>query len=131
MSKESKPHILIVEDDDVQLFNLQAIFSKTYNPIGVTSGSDCLRLFNDDMSFSGVVMDFTLPDYDGFELIEQIRLLNECILIVLYTAHNSYTITDFEERLSKYPVVHYIQKPATISELCTHTNIFFSEKKLA
>lgn len=86
MSKEQKPHILLVEDD----LNLGYVIQDTLKMKGYevhlcTDGNEGLQKFNEN-TYQLCVLDVMLPKKDGFSLAKDIRKLNTQVPILFLTA---------------------------------------------
>jgi two-component system, OmpR family, response regulator len=90
MNKESKPHILIV-DDDRQIRSMLARFLAEH-AMRVTQAGDGEQMFRalETGRFDVIVLDVMMPGDDGFTLCRKLRSSNTIPLILL-TARNSET----------------------------------------
>ena len=90
MSKESKPHILIV-DDDRQIRTMLARFLAEH-AMRVTQAGDGEQMFKalETGRFDVIVLDVMMPGDDGFTLCRKLRSSNTIPLILL-TARNGET----------------------------------------
>ncbi|HTF94754.1 MAG TPA: HAMP domain-containing protein [Cellvibrio sp.] len=83
-----KPKLLVVEDDEVQRNNIVELIGTTdVNIVDVNNGKDALTALS-VTHFDCVVLDLTLPDMDGFDVID-IMIDDERmrdIPVIIYTA---------------------------------------------
>jgi len=64
--------VLVVEDDDNQLASVRALLEPTgVDVTGVRSGAECLKKL-DEMTYDCMVLDLSLPDMSGLELLERL-----------------------------------------------------------
>ena len=81
--------ILLVEDEEHILealkLNLEA---EGYEVVAVTNGVDALKAFK-EQRFNLAILDVMLPEMDGFQVCEQIRLENSSIPVLFLTAKDS------------------------------------------
>jgi two-component system alkaline phosphatase synthesis response regulator PhoP len=106
--------ILLVEDEEnireTLKLNLEL---EGYEVIAVANGKDVMRVYG-DQHFDLILLDIMLPEVDGLQLCEQIRLLNTEIPIIFLTAKDAGT--DKIQGLKK-GADDYITKPFHLEEL--------------
>jgi two-component system, cell cycle response regulator DivK len=106
--------ILLIEDDD----SIQEVFKiilETEAPIpGITvvtasNGFDAINLI-ESAKPDLVLLDLTLPEYDGFEVFEKLRSIAGAseIPVIAVTAHN---LTSMRERALSMGFAGYVTKP--------------------
>jgi two-component system alkaline phosphatase synthesis response regulator PhoP len=106
--------ILLVEDEenilDVVKLNLEL---EGYSVITAENGKDAVRLFKEQY-FDLLILDIMLPEMNGFEICEQVRLTNTDIPIVFLTAKDAPG-----DRIAglKKGADDYLTKPFTLEEL--------------
>ena len=71
---DKNPHVLLVEDDRV----FSEILSRQFESRGATivhaaTGKDALEALKGKMVFDVILLDLSLPDIDGFDLLSQIK----------------------------------------------------------
>lgn len=104
-------HILIVEDDEANLFMIQKFIERFGAiPHAVRNGQDAIQICK-EMKFDVILMDLTMPKLDGFDATREIVTganLNRKTPIIAVTAD----VTDgIERRCKKIGMQHYIAKP--------------------
>lgn len=104
-------HILIVEDDEANLFMIQKFIERFGAiPHAVRNGQDAIQICK-KMKFDVILMDLTMPKLDGFDATREIVTganLNRSTPIIAVTAD----VTDgIERRCKKIGMQHYIAKP--------------------
>ena len=106
--------ILLVEDEenirDVVKLNLEL---EGYEVVETGMGKEALRLQN-EQHFDLIILDVMLPEVDGFQICEQIRLTNLDIPIIFLTAKD--TAMDRVLGLKK-GADDYLTKPFNLEEL--------------
>jgi two-component system, OmpR family, alkaline phosphatase synthesis response regulator PhoP len=106
--------ILLVEDEenirDVVKLNLEM---EGYEVVEADNGRDAVTFFN-EQHFDLIVLDVMLPELNGFDVCEQIRLNNTSIPIIFLTAKD--TAQDRVAGLKK-GADDYLPKPFTLEEL--------------
>jgi len=111
---EKKMRILLVEDEenirDVVKLNLEM---EDYEVVSVDNGRDAIRTIN-EQHFDLLILDVMLPEIDGFQICEQVRLTNMEVPIIFLTAKD--TTTDRINGLKK-GADDYLTKPFSLEEL--------------
>lgn len=106
--------ILLVEDEenirDLVKLNLEM---EDYEVVWTDNGKDAFKYFQ-GQHFDLLILDVMLPEVDGFQLCEQIRLENLEIPIIMLTAKD--TTLDRVQGLKK-GADDYITKPFNLEEL--------------
>jgi CheY-like chemotaxis protein len=111
-------HILLVEDDDVDVMNVRRAFDKNKiaNPLYVaTSGAEGLAMLKDGRvpkTRRMILLDLNLPGMSGLEFLRQLRgdpELRATPVVVLTTSN------DEKDRIDAYGlnVAGYLLKPVT------------------
>ena len=86
MSKETIK-ILMVEDDRAHTRLAERTFSRVglnYEVVQVASGSECLKRLQEE-NFDIVLLDYYLPDEDGFQILEKIKSHNPLLPVIVFT----------------------------------------------
>ena len=117
MPKENKllkMRILLAEDEenirDVVKLNLEL---EGYEIIEAVNGREAVNLFQ-EQHFDALILDVMMPEMNGFEVCEQIRLSNTEIPVIFLTAKD--TSADRIAGLKK-GADDYLTKPFTLEEL--------------
>jgi two-component system, OmpR family, alkaline phosphatase synthesis response regulator PhoP len=106
--------ILFVEDEEnireVVKLNLEM---EGYEVVATNNGKDALK-YVDEQHFDLLVLDVMLPEADGFQICEQIRLTNMDVPIIFLTAKDS-----AQDRITglKKGADDYLVKPFNLEEL--------------
>ena len=106
--------ILLVEDEEnireVVKLNLEL---EEYEVVTTDNGREAIRLFH-EQHFDLLVLDVMLPEIDGFQICEQVRLTNLDVPIIFLTAKD--TAPDRITGLKK-GADDYLTKPFNLEEL--------------
>ncbi len=115
----SKQRILLVEDEEHLLeaikLNLEL---EGYKVSTANDGKKALRIFKEER-FNLIILDVMLPEVDGFQVAETIRLENTEVPIMFLTAKNT-----SEDRVNglKKGADDYLVKPFNLEELILRVN---------
>jgi DNA-binding NtrC family response regulator len=107
--------ILIVEDDEKVLnFLTRLLSSKGYSTVKAERGSQAIHLASiarPDM----VILDLSLPDCSGIEVLGQLKAMDEAIQVIILTGYGSQkTVRDAME----LGAFEFLTKPFEVGELC-------------
>jgi CheY-like chemotaxis protein len=109
--KESKAHILVVDDDETNRMVVQMLMEmRGHHVRQVSSGEECLKLINLHQ-FDLILMDLSMPKMDGFETVTKIKAmkgLNPDVIIYGLSAH---TTQNDRERCELSGMMGLIPKP--------------------
>ena len=115
----AKQRILLVEDEDHLLeaikLNLEL---EGYKVSTATDGKKALKIFKEER-FNLIILNVILPEIDGFQVAETIRLENSEVPIMFLTAKNT-----SEDRVTglKKGADDYLVKPFNLEELILRVN---------
>lgn len=116
----SKQRILLAEDEEHLLeaikLNLEL---EGYQVVAVNDGKKALRAFSEER-FNLIILDVMMPELDGFQVCEKIRLENNEIPILFLTAKS--TSEDRVQGLKK-GADDYLSKPFNLEELILRVGI--------
>ncbi|HEY7570491.1 MAG TPA: response regulator [Nitrososphaeraceae archaeon] len=129
-------NILIAEDErDIALLYKEALEARKHKVTITHNGEECLKKYHDvyhnvkfgrassqsrnrsdnDCPFEVLVLDYRMPQIDGFEVAKEILAVNSHQRIIFASAHVKETLEDSIKQLKQ--VVELMQKPFTIKEL--------------
>ena len=115
----SKQRILLVEDEEHLLEAIKLnLEMEGYKVTTATDGKKALRVFKEER-FNLIILDVMLPEIDGFQVAETIRLENSEVPIMFLTAKN--TNEDRVNGLRK-GADDYLVKPFNLEELILRVN---------
>ncbi|HMO39859.1 MAG TPA: response regulator transcription factor [Saprospiraceae bacterium] len=106
--------ILLVEDEESLRYTLKLNLElENYEVVDTDNGKDALRLVQ-GQHFDLLILDVMLPEVDGLQVAEQIRLTNREVPILMLTAKDA--ATDRVAGLRK-GADDYVTKPYVLEEL--------------
>jgi len=103
--------ILIVDDIEINRMILREILQDDYRIIEAANGSEALKiLYSDNILPTVVLLDIIMPDIDGFQVLERIKLEDKTknIPVLFITAADS---DETESRGLKSGAADYVTKP--------------------
>ncbi|MEL6866997.1 MAG: response regulator transcription factor [Bacteroidota bacterium] len=112
--------ILLVEDEenirDVVKLNLEM---EDYEVVSTGNGREAVKLTN-EQHFDLLILDVMLPEIDGFQICEQVRLSNMEVPIIFLTAKDT-----TQDRIAglKRGADDYLTKPFSLEELLLRVQI--------
>ena len=84
-----KNKILIVEDDETNYFLLYFYLTNyKVELFHAHNGMEAIQFFKANTDFDIVLMDLKLPDIDGFQVTQQIKLLNSTIPVIAVSSYS-------------------------------------------
>ncbi len=123
--------ILIIDDDDISRTILADIFRDEYKILEASNGKEGIELLRKNAnSLAVVLLDYTMPVMDGFQMLEYLnkRQLLTLLPFVMITSEES---PEFERKGYEYGVVSYIKKPfnaEVVRQLVENVLYFFQYK---
>lgn len=105
--------VLIVEDEQILAQNLKAYLETKCLDVRVAHDGAQAISVAEGFAPEVVVLDFRLPDMEGFQVLEAVRRNRNCHF-VLMTAHPSDQVY---ERASQLGISHILLKPFPLAEL--------------
>ena len=114
MPQEQHNRLLIVDDDPELLrFLLEEFSSETMECIAANCGAEALMHLRQS-SFDLVLLDWTLPDFEGIEICRRLRSSGDTTPVLMLTARD-----DLDERVRALDlgVDDYLTKPFELKEL--------------
>jgi putative two-component system response regulator len=111
MRYDKREMILIVDDIDINRMILREILQNDYAIIEAASGAEVFKiLFEDNIIPTAVLLDIVMPDIDGFQVLERIKLDEKTshIPVLFITAADS---DETESRGLKAGAADYVTKP--------------------
>ena len=108
---ENRKKILIVDDDNRNIFALQALLrSRNYTCIAASNAREGIDHLHQDTSIGVVLLDMMMPDMDGYEAIPLIRQTPSIAKIPIIAVTAQAMIGDREKCLEA-GADEYISKP--------------------
>jgi signal transduction histidine kinase/DNA-binding response OmpR family regulator len=119
--------VLVVEDDEGQLESVRALLgSANIDTIGTRSAADSLQKLQ-EMTFDCMVLDLTLPDVSGFELLEQLSQDEDRAFppVIVYTGRD--LTADEELQLRRYSKSIIIKGARSPERLLDEVTLFLHQ----
>ena len=111
-SVKERNQVLVIEDDDDAAELLQLFLSHLGHQVTIAScGSDALEIAANS-GFDNILMDLTLPDYDGYSLAGEIKKVQPDAKITIVSGHEA-----DQESMSKIGIHNALLKPVTKDDL--------------
>ena len=109
-----KGRILVVDDEAGIRHLLQTgLTDEGYSVTTANRTMDALAVL-ENASFDLAIIDLMLPDVDGLQLAEAIRMLDPATYVILITAYGT---PSFESMASHPAIMHYLHKPFAFDRL--------------
>jgi putative two-component system response regulator len=130
--KNTKPRILVVDDEIFYLDLLTKLLSDSYEIQLAKNGEQALRRVNSKARPNLILLDVTMPGLDGYQVCEKIKtnILTRQIPIIFLTAK-----TNEQDELKGFELgaVDYITKPITplVLKMRVKTHLALSEQRFA
>lgn len=110
-------NVVITDDHDLFRFGLSELLKK-HSDINVvktvSNGKQLLELLKTNQTIDVVLLDITMPDMDGFEVLDQIGQLNSKIKPIIISMHNE---GNYIAKCAKKGAYGYLIKNADEDEL--------------
>jgi len=106
---------ILVVDDEAGIRHLlqNALTDEQYSVKIATGALDALSVL-EGTSFDLAIIDLMLPDIDGLQLAEAVRMLDPGTCVILITAYGT---PSFESMASHPAITHYLHKPFALDRL--------------
>lgn len=114
---ENKKKVLIIDDDNRNIFALTAVLkSKGYQCLSAIGGEEGLQLLEQEKDIAIVLMDMMMPGMDGYEAIAK---MNEdpALKQIPVIAVTAQAMVGDRERCLDAGAVGYVSKPINIDNL--------------
>ena len=111
----SKPKILYVDDEEINLKLLEINLQKYFNVLIYESATAALNELANNQDVQIVISDMKMPIMNGLEFINKARKKYPDIKYMIFTG---YEITDeIQKALNNGIIVNYIRKPFNLRQL--------------
>jgi DNA-binding NtrC family response regulator len=116
---------ILVIDDEPEIRNLleKALSRKGYDVFLAASGRNGLELFHRDRP-DAIVLDLKMPEMDGIAVLEQIRLVDQKLPVIILTGART---IDMEQQAHALGVTEFVEKEFSLHYLADslkrHLNI--------
>lgn len=109
----SKFKVLIVDDDESNIYLLQECFGDLYNIYIATNAADGLAIVESEFP-SVIVSDYRMPLMNGIDLLKAASIISPESVTILMTAYNDHEL--IVETTSEFSFFHYLQKPIDLAQ---------------
>ncbi|WP_017662847.1 response regulator [Baaleninema simplex] len=113
----SKPKILVVDDEPDNLDLLERVLHPLYTVIRATSGQDALDCLARDGDIAVIVSDQRMPKMSGTEFLSLTATQYPDVIRIILTAYTD--VEDLVEAINSGKVFKYVTKPWNVDELRT------------
>jgi two-component system, cell cycle sensor histidine kinase and response regulator CckA len=112
--------ILVVEDDDnIRTYVAQVLSGGGYRVLAVADGQEGLNAFKKHLAIRLVLLDLTMPGWDGREVAGALRELRPDLPIIFMSGYSRPEMPTSETHVEKYV---FLQKPFRPHELIALVN---------
>jgi two-component system response regulator (stage 0 sporulation protein F) len=112
---EKERKILIVEDDVKVLdFLTRLLSTKGYSTVKVEHGRQAIQVASTARP-DIVILDLSLPDCSGIEVLRQLKAMDEAIQVIILTGYGSQKAVRDAMELGAFD---FLTKPFEVGELC-------------
>jgi len=123
----NRANILVVDDDASVREALRVMLQENYNPILASSGPEALDKVQKLSFIDLVLLDITMPDMDGIEVLRQIKEMEPNLDVIMVTATNT---AETAMKSVKYGAYYYVTKPFDIDDLTAIINSALQKRDL-
>ena len=111
---DRRPHLLVVDDEEVARRNLEHILSREdYSVVTAANGVEALEKLNTSR-FDVILTDFKMAKIDGMEILERTKERSPQTEVIMITG---YATIDTAVEAMKKGAFHYIAKPFKLDEV--------------
>lgn len=122
---DNKINLLVIDDDDINIFIIKKIVEKTGLAINMTSkanGQQAIDFIKETLSNPEtfphlMLIDINMPIMNGWEFVEAYQMLNVQQSVDMYILSSSVYENDIEKTKSYSSVKGFISKPLSIERL--------------
>lgn len=115
--------LLVVDDSSIITNFVSKIFKDEFNVISASDGVEAIEVIrnNFDKEFVGILLDLSMPRYNGFEVLDVFdkNRLFQKIPVCILTGDDT---KDSLDKVFKYPIVDVLNKPFSESDIKTSIN---------
>jgi DNA-binding NtrC family response regulator len=120
--------ILIVDDESSLRTALFRVLDRQgFQVITANSKREAEALANSDQPLDLALVDLRLPDGDGIELMQKLKIAHPAIQVIILTGHGS---IELAVRATQHGAFHFVTKPFNMEELLSIVTRALSHKTL-
>lgn len=116
-------NILLVDDDATIRDIIRSALQKEYNVIEASSYQEAIN--NPGISIDLALIDYMLPDRDGFDVLKDLRAVNATLPAIIITGHGSKEVV---LKALRSTVADYIEKPLSLAYLRRRLSEIFGQQ---
>ena len=129
MINKPEQKILIIDDDDRNIFALKAVLvSRGFQCVIASNGLQALDVLQEQKDIAIALVDMMMPEMDGYELMSVIKRIASLSHIILIAVTAQAMIGDKAKCLAA-GADHYISKPINVDSLLDILNEYSKQKK--
>jgi len=121
--KMQKKSILLVEDDIALRESTRLILEMKYHVLEASDYSEALNKLKNPLDLA--IIDYILPDYDGFDLLKEIRKVKPELPVIMMTGYGT---EDVAIKAIRAGATDYIKKPINPVYLMNRVSELLGEK---
>lgn len=121
-------NVLIIDDDHRNIFALKtALKSRGITANGILNGQEGLEILRNDPSVDVVLLDMMMPEFDGFEMLEEMQSLSQ-VKFPAVIAVTAKAMKGDRERCLLAGANGYVSKPVDIDLLIAEIKLVLSHE---
>ncbi|MBU1191148.1 MAG: sigma-54 dependent transcriptional regulator [Gammaproteobacteria bacterium] len=113
MNADTKPHILLIDDEVIALSNLSHVLEREGYVVTACKNGESGLAAMQTTAFDLVLTDLRMPGIDGMEVLRQVRITSPDVPVIMITGHAT---LDSAVDAMKAGAYHYIAKPFRLAE---------------
>jgi len=131
MNKDNHPiHVLLIEDNPGDALLVEEYISEVFENVTLTLAEtfkEAKELLESEIVFSSILLDLSLPDAEGMDLIDEMMALSGSVPVIILTG---YTNLEFSMKSLSKGVSDYLLKDE-LSPTLLHKSILYSTERSA
>jgi len=112
----TRPTILYIDDEPINLKLFELSFNRSLNVISATSGEEGLNKIKHNRDILAVISDLKMPKMDGLEFVRILKSIYK-IDIPCYILSGGYQSKEIQEAINNKLIEKYFQKPMDKSDI--------------
>ena len=115
MTTKSYPYPILVVDDEPAILDVMSVNleKRNYQVHTASTGREAL-LKDEKVKYSVIVLDYNLPDMDGFKILSELKKRDPEVMVVMITAHGT---IEMAVAAMKSGAFNYLVKPINYDEM--------------
>lgn len=105
----TKAHVLLVDDEElVREVTAMTLEDSNFIVSAASNGKDALELYAKNSGITAAIVDFSMPEMTGYELMKRLRELNPTLGLVMISGLN---MTPEVQTMQKSGGLEFLSKP--------------------